>query len=96
VLCVGSCLWALPSQALSLKAPEYLKSLMKNPIVVVKILMLYLIINDLWCHGQWSRWLAHQIAPLKLSQGVQSRWPPNFFCGRNNPHPPGWLRVYHI
>jgi hypothetical protein len=31
----------------SLKAPEYLKSLMKNPIVVVKILMLYLIINDL-------------------------------------------------
>jgi hypothetical protein len=48
VLCVGSCLWALPSQALSLKAPEYLKSLMKNPIVVVKILMLYLIINDLW------------------------------------------------
>jgi hypothetical protein len=34
--------------SLSLKAQEYLDSLKKSSIVVVKILMLYLYINNLW------------------------------------------------
>ncbi len=34
-LCVGCCLWALPSFALSIKAQEYLESLKQNSIVVV-------------------------------------------------------------
>jgi hypothetical protein len=48
------CVWAAvcePCQAklsLSLNAPEYLENSKKNSIVIVKILMLYLIINNLW------------------------------------------------
>jgi hypothetical protein len=37
----------LPSLSISLKAQEYLGSLKKGSIVVVKILMLYLFINNL-------------------------------------------------
>ncbi len=32
------------------EAPEYIKNVKKNSIVVIQILMLYLIINNLWLH----------------------------------------------